>query len=1106
MKWHYDILKKFVNKYFVKIIEELESQITELEKNQKHLKENETYNKILYMESHIPHVVMDPETGFFTDCNPAGGKIYGYSSKDELIGKTPYDVSAPYQYDGRDSASVAKERIKHALKEGACLFQWRCQRPDGTMWDAEVFLMRFTLHGKAMLQYTIQDITQKKQVEEALKESQIYNEILFAESHIPHVVMDPETGLFTDCNPAAVKIYRFTEKEDVIGKSPYDVSAPYQYDGRESGEAAEEQINRALKEGGHLFQWLHQREDGSQWDAEVYLMSFYHKGKTMLQFTLQDITEKRQNEEALRESEEKFRRLFEDSADAILLLDKNRFIECNRAAVKMLKLNSKNDIYNLHPSELSPPVQPDGRDSVGKAEEMMALARNKGSHRFEWNHRKADGEVFPVEVLLTPIIQKNRQLIHTIWRDITERKKAEQSIRDANKAKSEFLARMSHEIRTPLNAILGMTHLLLRLSLSQKGIDYTHKIKASADHLLGIINDVLDYSKIEADCVTLENIDFFLDDVLESVSDMITFKAEEKGLTLIFSVSKNVPFSLVGDPLRLRQVLMNLVNNAIKFTEKGKIEIGIILIEKFEDTVLLKFFVKDTGIGLTQDQMQKLFAPFSQADESTTRKYGGTGLGLAICKYLVECMNGSITIESELNRGSTFSFTAEFGHKDEHLYENQLPISTWRKLYILVVDANEDTQVTLSTLLRQFFLYIDIVSSSEKALELINSAQTNNINYDLVFIDADIPEMGGIECARCIRLVKSHEDTYLVLMTPYCNSDEIKRQTEEVGIQGVLSKPVNHSSLIDIIMSLINRSGNRYQVEKISRNYQYNLATPIRGSRILLVDDNRVNRQVVVELLSQLGLMVDTAENGIKAIAAIKNKKYDCVLMDIQMPEMDGLEATEIIRQNEEYLKLPILAMSAHTQISDKVKSLNCGMNDYIAKPIRPEKLVEVLIKWISPSAFVEHSTRIISTDETPQIKRDEILDVSGLLQRIGGNEEVLYRILCNFYQDYKNIPAEVEKIITTNLYQSLQSIIHAIKGAAGNIGAVRLYIAASVFYECLKNEDKEKAIKSSIIFSQSLIELLGEIVNVVEKSSYIESQNIASSEILKNNEKKKRN
>ncbi|MGA7395109.1 MAG: ABC transporter substrate-binding protein, partial [Terrimicrobiaceae bacterium] len=438
----------------------------------------------------------------------------------------------------------------------------------------------------------------------------------------------------------------------------------------------------------------------------------------------QDITERKQAEDELKASEERFRRLFEDSADAMLLIDDGRFVECNVAAVGMLRMASRHQLLNHQPAELSPPTQADGQPSVEKAKTLMAKALALGSLRFEWLHRRADGEVFPVEVLSTTIEQHGRPLIHTVWRDITERKRAEEEVRaarqkaeEATQAKSDFLANMSHEIRTPMNGILGMVHLCMKTDLAPKQRDYLSKIDRSARSLLGIINDILDFSKIEAGKLTVEHIGFDLEEVFDNLTSIVGMRAHEKGLEVLFRVGSGTPVHLVGDPLRLQQVLVNLCSNAVKFTKRGEVVVSVSPLRVDGREVELEFAVSDTGIGMTTEQQARLFRPFTQADSSTTRKFGGTGLGLSICVRLVELMGGHIRVESEHGKGSTFRFTGRFGREDNRpAHSHHLPAIDLRGMRVLVVDDNSTSREILGEMLETMSFEVTLAGSAREGI------------------------------------------------------------------------------------------------------------------------------------------------------------------------------------------------------------------------------------------------------------------------------------------------------------------------------------------------------------------------------------------------------
>jgi signal transduction histidine kinase/DNA-binding response OmpR family regulator len=526
---------------------------------------------------------------------------------------------------------------------------------------------------------------------------------------------------------------------------------------------------------------------------------------------------------------------------------------------------------------------------------------------------------------------------------------------DATKAKSEFLANMSHEIRTPMNAIMGMAHLAMKTDLTAKQYDYLKKVDISAKSLLGIINDILDFSKIEAGKMDMESVDFQLEDTLDNISTLVGIKTQEKGLELLFKTDPTVPTALVGDPLRLGQILINLSNNAVKFTDTGEIVVSTELVKKDGAQVTLEFSVQDTGIGMTEKQAAKLFQPFAQADSSTTRKYGGTGLGLTISKRLAEMMDGEIWVESEQGRGSTFSFTANFG------------LSELRGMKVLVVDDNATSRDIFQEMLESFSFEVSVAASGQEGIAELESAGKDK-PFELVIMDWKMPDMDGIEASQQIKDHKSLSKIPPIIMVTAYGREEVMQQAEKVGLEGFLLKPVNPSMLFDSIMQAFgeavpetSRVAQRHEQEAEALKH-------IRGAHVLLVEDNEINQQVATEILEGAGLNVTLATNGQEAVNAVKENKYDAVLMDVQMPVMDGYTATRTIREWElkatepkdknqdsalspQSSDLPIIAMTAHAMAGDEDKSLQAGMNGHVTKPIDPDQLFATLQKWIKPLA-----------------------------------------------------------------------------------------------------------------------------------------------------------
>jgi two-component system sensor histidine kinase/response regulator len=507
---------------------------------------------------------------------------------------------------------------------------------------------------------------------------------------------------------------------------------------------------------------------------------------------------------------------------------------------------------------------------------------------------------------------------------------------------------MSHEIRTPMNAVLGLSHLALKTDPSPRQRDYLIKIKSSGQHLLGIINEILDFSKIEAGKLSVESVEFDLDKVLENVSNLIAEKAEEKGLELIFDIEPSVVATrLRGDPLRLGQVLINFCNNAVKFTEKGNVVIRAQVLETTEADQLIEFSVSDTGIGMTEAQMGRLFQAFEQADTSTTRKYGGTGLGLAISKRLAELMGGEVGVTSELGKGSKFWFTARLG-KGTVAPRPSLLRSDLHGRRVLVIDDNSQARTVLSSMLLNMAFVADEAASGEQGIEMVRQADQRGEPYEIIFVDWQMPSLDGIETSKCILALEGLSAPPRIVMVTAYGREDVLKQAEENGLENVLVKPVTSSTLFDTIVAVLHARQEPSSYVEIAPSFEI---AQTRGTRVLLVEDNEINQEVAIGLLEDAAIKVDLAENGEIAVRMAGETRYDAVLMDMQMPVMDGIEATRVIRSDPRLQDLPIIAMTANAMASDREQCLKAGMNDHIGKPIDPDELFSVLLRWARPGA-----------------------------------------------------------------------------------------------------------------------------------------------------------
>jgi PAS domain S-box-containing protein len=962
--------------------------------------------------------------------NTATTEITGYTLQ-ELQSASPQQIRSIVHPEDR---AMAWKRLQDRLAGKPVLprHEYRVVRKDGTVRWLEMFATAIEYRGKPALQAAFIDITERRRAEEEVQQS---------ESKYRQLVENMQEGIWlvdkdactTFVNPRMAEILGYTEEEMLAKHLSFFMD-----------EKSVEVVKRKLERGKQGIKEQHEsefrRKDGTRVHTRLEVSPIFDD-KASYQGAVAcvtDITERKRAEQALRESEQKFRGLAERSPNMIFINQKGRIVYANQRCEEITGY-AREMLYSADFSFLEL-ISPESRELVKKNFDKHMKGEEVGPYEYTITTKRGQ----EIEVILNSklITYAGESAVLGIVTDITERKRAEENLKkakeqaeEANRLKSEFLANMSHEIRTPMNAVIGMTDITLDTELTDEQRDYLNTVKLSARALLELLNDILDLSKIEADKIEMENIDFDVRVTAEGVIDTLAPKASSKGLELACMIHHQVPSLVRGDPGRLRQVLVNLLGNAIKFTEKGEVLVVVDLQEETEDRVTLLFSVTDTGVGIPKEKQEGIFESFTQADGSTTRRHGGTGLGLSICKRLIDLMRGQIGVDSQPGRGSRFWFTVALEKQEEVEEEVPLPPDI-RGMRVLVVDDNKTNRTILVKMLESFGCSPEAVERGNEAIRVLKRASQKEKLFDLVLLDMLMPGMNGEAVLRAIKNDPEIKNVTVIILTSLGERGDAAR-LEALGCAGYLLKPIKQSQLFDIIITVLSRQSTPSERKLGKIVTRHTLAEEKRRRiRLLLAEDNPMNQKLAIALLKRAGYWVDAVENGRMVIQSLGSKSYDLILMDVQMPEMDGLEATRAIREAEgEKCHTPIVAMTAHAMKGDRERCLEAGMDDYISKPIEPQELLKAINKW---TASARQQETMVEPDELQVDHRLESapLDHEAALIRFDGDKEFFRQMLQEFLNYVPNQLKSLSEAAKRDDAKLVEREAHSIKGAAANIGA----------------------------------------------------------------------
>ena len=1054
--------------------------ITRRKEAEAQLEQSETLFRGLFDLSPDAVVVIDPHDSVLwpiMDCNMAACVMNGYQ-REELIGQSIDILNL--------TSGTPEERtayLERLRQTGSFKLETHHRRKNGEVFPVEVSTSLIRIGERELIIGIDRDITERKQLDEKLAASTAELRALFGAMQDIVMVFDRE-GRYVQIAPTSTQ-QLYQSPNEMLGKTVFEVLP----------QSLAKTIHTAIQDALRTRRQIHveyslpiRDNDAEVWkDAAVSPLT-----EDTVFWIARDISERKQVEAELLREKQFLEALILNSPAAIVVLDTlENIVSCNPAFERLFGYTSAEAVGKNLDSLITTP------ETIGEATSYTQQAMTGLVHGIGKRRRK-DGYLASVEVFGVPIIVDEERIgALAIYHDITELDKARSEAEEANRAKSEFLANMSHELRTPMNGVIGMLELALDTSLTSEQRDYLQTSLQSAEALLTLLNDILDFSKIEAGRLELEAINFSLRNAVEDVAYTLAKRAQDKGLEMACLVHPDISFQLRGDPGRLRQILVNLVGNAIKFTHQGEIVISAEPIKETDTHVTIHFTVQDTGIGIPYERQAAVFDRFTQADGSTTRKYGGTGLGLTISRQLVEAMGGRIGVESTPGEGSSFWFDLKF----EKLAREK-PVTAPLTLgpvnltqaRILIIDDNQTNRMILTKNVEALGSRVEAVSGGAKGLELLRNAHRAGDPYHVVLLDMQMPGMDGEQTARAIKSDPAVKDTKILILTSMGHRGDASR-LEALGCSGYLLKPVKQQLLFDAVVAVLGREENQgpglITRHTLSEQRKF-------GSRILLAEDNPINQKLAVVLLQKAGYSVDAVENGAQALEKVQTSHYNVVLMDVQMPEMDGLEATQKIREWEQDTgrHIPIIAMTAHAMQGDRERCLEAGMDDYVTKPLDPKVFFSALDRWLqatdlageiveSPQDYSSHEdTFSLDMDDgmfgesTPASARGKMgtfdetqgrpapilqtisstdalpVDFESALVHFSGDRDFMMTMFSHYKEQLRERVNEFHSALQDRDSNRLARLAHNLKGVSLNFSADRLANITLQLEEICKHED----------------------------------------------------